>query len=129
MKTIDLKAVRIDLRDDGILHIHIKAFAELKMAEAQEALKAMRLIGDGQKYPVLIDAGEFAHIDPDVRVFSASEEGNIYTIADAIAYHSLAQKMLANFYVVHNKPVVPTKTFAENDQAIAWLKTFLKVKV
>lgn len=128
MKTIDLNATRVHLRDDGILHIHIKAGAEVTMHEALETLKAMRIIGDGLKYPVLIDAGEAARIDPDVRVFSASEEGNIYTLADAIAYHSLAQKLVANFYLAHDKPVVPTRTFAVTEDAISWLKTFVKIK-
>lgn len=90
-------------------------------------LHAMFEIGGGQKYPVLIDAGDFVRIDPDVRVFSASEEGNICTLADAIAYNSLAQKLIANFYVFHNKPVIPTQIFSDRNEAIEWLKRFVKV--
>lgn len=128
MQTIDLKATRVHLRNDGIIHIHIKERAEVMMADALDIIKAMRILGGGQKYPVFIDAGEFARIDAEVRVFSASEEGNIYTLADAIAYHSLAQKLIANFYVSHDKPVIPTRTFAETEEAIDWLKTFVRVK-
>jgi len=125
MSTIELKLTLVNLRDDGIMHVHIKEHAHITMAEAMETLKAMRVIGSGHKYPVLIDSGEFAIIDPDVRVFSASEEGNLYTVADAIAYHTLPQKLTANFYVSYNKPVVPTRTFSEMREAIDWLKTFV----
>lgn len=126
MNTIDLKQTLVHLREDGILHVHIKESAHITMVEALETLKAMQVIGNGRKYPVLIDSGEFANIDPEVRVFSASEEGNLYTIADAIAYHTLPQKMTANFYVAFNKPVVPTRTFSEMLDAVEWLKTFVK---
>lgn len=125
MQTIDLNAATVNLRQDGILHVHIKSGAHMTMHEALETFKAMKVIGGGRKYPVLIDAGDFATIDPDVRVFAASEEGNLYTIADAIAYQSFAQKLLANFYVTHNKPVVPTRTFDDLAKATHWLVTFL----
>jgi hypothetical protein len=126
MKTIDLHATRVHLRPDGLLHIHIKAGAALGIADALDVLDAMKALGNGKKFPVFIDAGEFASVDRDVRIFSASEEGNIYTLADAIAYHSLAQKLVADFYVNQNKPIVPTRTFSDDGEAIEWLKTFLK---
>ncbi|HEX7414995.1 MAG TPA: hypothetical protein VF411_13205, partial [Bacteroidia bacterium] len=74
----------------------------------------------------LIDCGEFATVDKEARIFSASEEANVYTLADAVAYHSLAHKLLVNFYVNHNKPEIPTKIFPDNESAIVWLKTFVK---
>lgn len=127
METIDLKPALIHLRDDGILHLHIKAHADIRMDDALEIVRAMRVVGKGRKYPVLIDSGEFSTIDPEVRVFSASKEGNLYTIADAIAYHTLSQKLTANFYVAHNKPVVPTRTFSEIAEAENWLRSFVTV--
>jgi hypothetical protein len=108
------------------MHIHIRAGAALKLEDAVEALDAMRKLGAGKKHPVLIDAGEFASVDKEVRIFSASEEANVYTLADAIAYNSFAQKLIADFYVKHNEPEVPTKVFSKKPEAIQWLKTFLK---
>lgn len=124
MKSIELKTALIQLRDDHILHLHLKSRSHIDMQVARDILEAMRMLGHGKKYPVLIDAGELVNIDPRVRVFSAGEEGNLYTLADAIAYHSLAQKLVASFYVTHDKPVVPTKTFSEKKDAIEWLKSF-----
>jgi hypothetical protein len=126
MEIIELKCVILTLRDDGILHIHIRSRATMKIQDAHETLQAMKAIGGGNKFPVLIDAGEFASVDPEVRVFSASEEGNIYSLADAIAYHSFAQKLVSDFYISNNKPVIPTRSFPEIPEAIEWLRTFVK---
>lgn len=126
MKTIALEKVTLHVRNDGILHIHIKPNADLQLDDAREIVEAMGKTGSRKKFPVLIDAGEFASMDEEVRVFSASPESNIYTIADAIAYHSLAQKLTADFYVKHNHPSVPTRVFPDKTEAIHWLKTFVK---
>ena len=126
MKEIQFKKSTVTLQDDGIMHIHLTAGAEIELEDAILIVEAMGKLGGGRKYPVLIDAGEFTSIDKEVRIFSASEESNLYTLADAIAYISLAQKLVAEFYVKHNKPAVPTKVFAEKSEAIEWLKTFLK---
>jgi hypothetical protein len=129
MKTIELKATTVQLRDDGIMHIHIKEGNEMQLEDAIEAVETMGKLGNKQKFPVLIDCGPFATIDKDVRIFSASKEANIYTSADAVAYHSFAHKLLADFYVNYNKPSIPTKVFLDNISAIEWLKTFQKEKI
>jgi hypothetical protein len=128
MKTVELQTATVSLRNDGIMHIHIKEGNEMELGDAKEVIEAIGKLGNKQKFPVLIDCGEFATVDKDVRIFSASKEGNIYTSADAVAYHSFAHKLLADFYVNHNKPTVPAKVFKDNDSAIVWLKTFLQIK-
>lgn len=129
MKIIELETARVQLREDGIMHIHIKEGREMHLNDAIKVVGAMGKLGNHQKYPVLIDCGEFATIDKEVRIFSAGKEANIYTLADAIAYHSLAHKLLIDFYVNHNKPTIETKVFTDNEEADVWLKTFIKEKV
>lgn len=125
MKSIALEKATVSLLDEGIIHIHIKAAREIELSDAVYIVEAMGEIGHGKKYPILIDAGSFSSIDKEARIFSAAAESNIYTMADAIAYCNLAQKLLANFYVKYNKPVIPTRTFANKEEAIDWLKTFI----
>jgi hypothetical protein len=126
MKMIELKNTTVDLRKDGILHIHIKSRADMQLNDAVQVVEAMGELGKGKKFPVLIDAGDYTNIDKEVRIFSASPEGNIYTLADAVAYNSFAQKLIADFYLNNNKPSVPTKVFSDESKAVEWLKTFLK---
>ena len=111
---------------DGIIHIHFKEQTEITLNDAVLAVVEMGEISKGKKLPVFIDVGEFCTIDSEVRAFSASKESNIYTMADAIAYTSLGQKLVANFYLKKNNPTVPTKVFSEKKEAVKWLKTFLK---
>lgn len=129
METIDLKTASVRLRKDGIMHIHIKAGADMELSDALQVLKAMGKLGNRKKFPVLIDCGEFASVDKEVRIFSASKEANIYTSADAVAYHSIAHKLVADFYVSHNKPEIPTEVFPDTELAIEWLKTFQVKKI
>jgi hypothetical protein len=125
---IDLEKSIVSLLEDCIIHIHIKPGREIELSDAVFIVEAMGKLGDGKKYPVLIDAGSFCSIDKEARIFAASAESNLYTIADAIAYCNLAQKLLVNFYMKYNKPVVPTRAFSNKPEAIEWLKGFIPVK-
>jgi hypothetical protein len=126
MKEILLQKSTVSLLEEGILHIHLKSGTEIHLTDAVLIVEAMGKLGGGKKFPVLIDAGEFTSVDQEVRIFSAGEESNLYTLADAIAYYSLGQKLIANFYLNHNKPAVPTRAFGSKQEAIEWLKTFIK---
>lgn len=128
MHEIELKKSVVTLLDNGIIHIHLKPGAEVVLSDAIQIVEAMEKIGKGRKYPVLIDAGEFTSVDQEVRIFSASEDSNMFTLADAIAYYSFAQKLIADFYIKNNGPVVPTKAFSNKTDAIKWLETFKKEK-
>ena len=120
------KNIEVTLLEDWIMHIHLKSNSEITLNDAVFALEEMGKLTKGKKLPVFIDAGEFCDIDREARIFSASEESNIYTLADAIPYDNLGQKLIANFYLKQNNPSVPTKVFSEKKEAIKWLKTFLK---
>jgi hypothetical protein len=126
MKTIIQKNITVELTDENILHIHIHAYTEVTLSDAVLALEAMEKLSEGKKHPVLIDAGEFSSVDKEVREFSASPESNAFTLADAIAYDNIGQKIVANFYISQNRPVVPTRMFSEKEEALKWLRTFLK---
>ncbi len=126
MTSINSEKTIVSLIENNIIHIHLKSNQEIALIDAQEVLESMGIVGEGKKYPVFIDAGEFVSIDDDVRVFSASKAGNIYTIADAIAVDNIAQKLLANFYLKNDHPKVPTKIFINKHDALAWLSEFQK---
>jgi hypothetical protein len=128
MNVIDLEKATVSLLDENIIHIHIKTAREIELSDAVYIVEAMGKLGNGKKYPILIDAGSFSSVDKEARIFSAAAESNIYTMADALAYCNLAQKLLADFYIKYNKPVIPTRSFSDKEEAIAWLKTFVPRK-
>lgn len=121
MGMIDLKKVTVELRADGIIHVHIKAGADMGVSEATQVVAAMGQLGNQKRWPVLVDCDEFATVDKEAREFWAKRKANIYS--NAVAYQSFGHKMVADFYISNNKPEVPTKAFSDNDSAIVWLKT------
>lgn len=58
---------------------------------------------------------------PEMRQVSASAEYNSHFIAVALVSPSVAMKILGNFYMRINRPVVPTRFFSQHDPAEAWL--------
>jgi hypothetical protein len=124
LKMIELNASTVSFTQDQIMHVHIKSGTEMKLSDAVLTIEAMGRLGKGKKYPVLIDCEEFSTVDTEARILFAGKAGNIYSSADAIAYHSMAHQLFANFYLNHNKPEIPTQIFPDNDSAITWLKTF-----
>lgn len=125
MEEIELEKSVVSI-DDNVIHIHLKSGQEIELSDAVFIVEAMGKLGKGRKFPILIDAGEFSSVDKEARIFSAAAESNLYTLADAIAYCNLAQKLLANFYIKYNKPTVPTRVFPTKEEALIWLKTFLQ---
>ena len=55
----------------------------------------------------------------------SQNEYNPYSKADAFVLNSMAQKILANFYIKINKPERPTKFFNNADEALIWLKQYM----
>lgn len=113
------------LRGDGIMQINIQSFDELTVDDVKEITKAVGVIGEGKTYPNLVLLSHYFNPDKEVRSYAASEESNIYTLADAFVVKSLPVKIIGNFYVAFNKPVKPTKIFDSELEAVQWLKSFL----
>lgn len=127
MQSINLNKSLVSIIEEQIIHVHLKTNQEIELQDVQEIINAIGSLTKGKKFPVFIDAGSFININQDAFTFSASEAGNIYTLADAIAVQNLGQKLLANFYLKNDHPKVPTKVFTEKEEALTWLKRF-KVK-
>ncbi len=78
----------------------------------------LKSIGN-KKYLFLIEAGLKSEVNDDF--IKSSAEDNVHTIADAIIIKSMAQRMIANFYIKFNKPVNPTQIFPDAESAAFWL--------
>jgi hypothetical protein len=54
----------------------------------------------------------------------SQNENNPYSKADAFVLNSVAQKIMANFYIKINIPERPTNFFDNVDDALNWLKQY-----
>lgn len=76
-----------------------------------------------RRYAVLVTTSNFNAISEKARELSASAEFVRNTKGKALLVHNSATKLVGNFYLNFNKPVMPTKLFTDRAKAIAWLKT------
>lgn len=121
---VDLKASTVILRSDGIMHCDIKPVDEYMVNDVHEVLNAIQSIGEGKKFLNLITIKQYVTFHKEARALAANEEGNMYTIADAIVFNSTALMLVMNIYLAFDKPVRPTRHFNTEEKAIEWLKTF-----
>ena len=57
-------------------------------------------------------------MDPEFREWAANKNPNMYT--DLMVVHSLPQKIIANFCLIFNRTINPTKIFNNLESAIDW---------
>lgn len=128
MNTIDkIKTATgsVSFQEEGIVRYQIDQTDELTLQNVKEYLESVRSLGGGKAFCNLVVMKEFIQVGEDARKYAASEESNIYTIADAFVINSFALKLVGNFYIRYNKPVRPTRIFNNEEDALVWLRTFL----
>src|SRR5207253_895828 len=74
-------------------------------------------------YPCLFDITQVKETTKDARDFMANE-GNDLVLASAMVVNSPMLKMMANFYIMVNKPKNPTRLFTDRESALEWLAQF-----
>ncbi|MCX6175173.1 MAG: STAS/SEC14 domain-containing protein [Ignavibacteriales bacterium] len=94
--------------------------------KAKEALEAAKKYTGSKKFPLLVDVRQQKSISREARHFYSSKEVTDNVTALAFLVESTTSKVLANFFLGLNKPPYPTKLFTNEDEAIEWLKGFLK---
>ena len=103
--------VEVRFRDDYILTIEA----------AKDITKKIGEISKGEKIRQLYIPGEFNEVDNEVLQYSASEEGQQYSYAEAYVVKSLALRIMGNFYLKVKKPLNLTRMFITREDAIHWL--------
>lgn len=110
----------IYLRSDGIVECTYKAH-HITLPDAQLLVRQLSERFDEAR-PILADITLVQGIDRDARVYFASSEENLrQTKIVAFVTNRLVSRVIGNFFLGLNKPVVPTKLFATHEEAIAWL--------
>ena len=126
IETVRLTHTKIELRDDGIIQFFYGDHIQYTMTEAKELEAVVEKITKGVTHKSLRIAGKFSNIDMEVMRYLSRGRGALFTLADSFVIHSMPQKLLANFYLKINKPVLPTKFFTEIAEADKWLQSLDK---
>lgn len=115
----------IEVCDDGIMYVQLKADMEIGLEEAQAVFELSLEVGEGIAFPNLIRLNKLLIPTKEAREFVASEERAVRAKAEAFILNSLPQRIVGNFYLRFNKPPVPSKLFTSEEEALAWLRTFV----
>jgi hypothetical protein len=113
------------LNSQGIIEVDLSNKSdEIDKQALVLLIEIVKELGNGKKMPVYIKANDFLGITSEARNFAALPESGEFTIANAVLISSLANKMLLNFFLKINKPIVPTKGFTSEEDAFEWLLSF-----
>jgi hypothetical protein len=123
-KEVSHKKFSAKVHDLGFYELTIFNNEEILVSDIPEITGALRQVS-GQKMPVLVVCPEFATTNSEVLKFLSKNENFPLSKGGAYVVYSVAQKLMANFYLKINTPERPTKFFTNKDEATIWLKQFI----
>ncbi len=104
-------------------YVGYKPDTSLDLIAAKTIIQEAADLSGDKVYPALTDIREMPPHSKDVREYFANE-GSYNASANAIVVSSSLSKVLANFFLTLNKPVVPTRIFTDPVKAARWLEMF-----
>ncbi len=109
----------------NILFYRVGQDQVIEVHEIREMLKYVEeFIGPKRHYAV-VDFGGNTSSSPEARkAYADSPYINKWRIADAFLVKSLGVRIMANFFIRVTKPVVNTKLFTDEKEAVKWLLSF-----
>lgn len=136
MDTLDPPAHAINITcfwtwmgEDGICRTKTKPLAEIRLKEAIENSGAVSSFYKGQKYPLLVDARNVKYMEREARKHFSTNGRDTKINSFAVMVKSPLSRMIGNFFMGLNKPMMPARLFDDEQEAIAWLKRFLQNNV
>lgn len=107
----------------NILEIEYQANVNIGKEEVLEVLLTRAEIVKGSRVLVLVSiTKEFINFTDEARsTFVNEQKKDATAFKMALLIKGLADKIVANFFIRFNKPIVPTKIFSKREKAIAWL--------
>ncbi len=123
-KKITFPNFEVEINDFGFYRVSVNESEEFTVEDLKKLVNAQKELG-GEKLPVLVICAEHATTNSDLLKTISKNCNNPFSKADAFVIKSMAQKILANFYIKINQPERPTKFFNDKNEAVNWLKPFL----
>ena len=122
---IDLEKASVAFSKEGFIVIYQKPNVETFVSDAKQIISAIGKVTNGKKAPLLTYVGDGSFATEETRRFAALKDSNPFSKADAYIISSTAHTLLANFFMLVNKPSRPTRFFESDLEAVKWLKNYL----
>lgn len=111
--------------DDGICRTKTKPQAEITLKEAMENSLAVSSFYKDKKFPLLVDARNVKTMAKEARKHFSTNGRETKITSMAIMVTSPLSRVIGNFFMGMNKPLVPARLFDDEDEAVDWLKNYL----
>ncbi|CAA9234137.1 MAG: hypothetical protein AVDCRST_MAG56-1068 [uncultured Cytophagales bacterium] len=109
--------------------LHVKAFAEnINLEIVQRGVDERVKLCGNVAYPMLSDGRKVKHLSKEARAFLASPESTVLVSAGAFLVSNQLQKVLGNFFILIDKPEIPTRLFTDESEALNWLQQFKNIR-
>ncbi len=119
------RVAKVWVGEDGICRIIHEPNADVSLEDAQETMAAYNKVRGGKRLPLFIDTKNQRSFSREARHYYASEEAAAVASAAAIIVGTPVSRVLGNFYIGLSNPLLPSRLFTDEDEAMAWLKGFL----
>ena len=123
---MDLDHSLIIKRTDGLIEVRCGDIAIYSSDKVRENHECIKKFAEGKKVVVLTIAGIYTHVMPEARKYTSKGPHKDFIAAEAFLITSLAQWILAGFFVKVNRPIVPANFFRMKDKEKAeiWLRKY-----
>ena len=118
---LEVNHSQIRLNDNGIIEIKCAANFEYDVKHINENYSEIKRLSNSKKTLVLTLVGNHSGITKEAREYVASGPHKDFIKAEAFILHSIAHKIIANFYNKISKPIVPAGFFKNKADAVKWL--------
>jgi hypothetical protein len=131
LSEIKMKKAIVKRIDDKIIEIDYISDNNFELEDAIEANNAYFKISKQKPFVSLIDArNKYGNITNEARMhYVYDEKTKSIRLAEAIVLNNLPARIIAKFYIRHNKPLNPVKIFTKREEAINWLHHIYNKKI
>jgi len=105
----------------GFILSRVAPLAEIDLEQAKENTKYVRELSGDNVYPILVDIRKIRSISKEARDHFAMRGRKPGVTAIAMLVSSPLSRIIGNFFLGLNQPVVPTKMFTDRDMAEQWV--------
>ncbi len=122
--TASFKNFSLIKHENQFYEIDVFANSEFGFTELRQLIEVQKEMG-GDRLPVLVLCGEYTTSDISFLRHLSKNGNDPYSKADAFVIQSIAQKLVANFYIKMVTPERPTKFFTVKEDALKWLEQYV----
>jgi hypothetical protein len=121
IKKTETDAAQISVCSDDIIRIFFKKNKEIGPIALKELFEKLNGLVEGVRYPFIYFAEDGSVIfTTEGNAYSKRNQNSFPKICSAFVTNSLAQRLIANFYLKINKPEHPSKLFKTSEEAEKW---------